>query len=132
MVETASILRFPEEKGHQPHKRLESVSIPEPRTKLRLSSLQIRDGSNGANVYGAPLRGGLTRERGGVVIPSSVGRHRVLKTWRRRGKRRRELGLISILLRELQLEASLRLQLHPDLWGISAKLETGKKKKKQE
>lgn len=126
--------RFPEGKGHRPHECLESVSIPEPGTKLRLSSLQIRVASNRAGVYGVPDGqggvGGADKEK--RVVPSSVGRHRLLKTWRRRrrGRRRRKLGLVSILLRELQPEVSLRLQLHPDLWGIGAKLETGRERKK--
>lgn len=119
MEQTAAFWWFPE--GSQPPQRLESVSIPEPRTKLGLSRLQIREASNSPRLRRSEPAG-FNEETG--VIPSSVGRLWVLKTWRRR--RRRNLGLISILLRELQPEASLRLQLHPDLWGISGKLETDK------
>lgn len=56
--------RFPEGKGQQPHECLESVSIPEPGTKLRLSRLQIR-----AEVYGVPNgRGGSPGEEGHTFI----------------------------------------------------------------
>lgn len=64
-----------------------------------------------------------------VVLPSSVlaGRHCVRRTWANKARNRSTLGLISILLRELQLLAALRLQLHSDLWGISAGSFTGRR-----
>lgn len=56
------------------------------------------------------------------ILPSSVlaGRHWVLKTWANKATNRSKLFPISILLRDLQLLASLRLELHSDLWCISS------------
>lgn len=56
--------------------------------------------------------------------PTLAGRHCVLKTWARRARNRSKLGLISILLRELQLLAFLRLEGHSERRSISTKLKT--------
>lgn len=112
---------------HRLHSRLESVGatfLPREQSFDYQGKIGDKTGLISSNSY--VMFTTPPSEARGSSLPSSspAGRHCVLKTWASRARNRSKLGLISILLRELQLLAFLRAEGHSERRSISAKLRT--------